>query len=101
ADGLGRAGGGDSGPAATGAVERARRVVEHLGGDEGHAVPAREEEALRPAPARLLREVQDLRHVGEVIQREADGGWLEAVQLGEVVARSEDLKVEEPHLVPG
>ena len=83
------------------AVESAARVFQHFPGDERDAVPAREEEAARPAAARLHREVDHFRHVGQVVDRKADGVGPERLHCVRVVPMREDLQIEEPHLVAG
>src|SRR3546814_17144236 len=54
------------------AVDRAFAVLQQLLGREGGAVPADEDEAAGEAPLRRLGEVDDLRHVREVVAGEGD-----------------------------
>jgi hypothetical protein len=76
-------------------------VLEELVGNEGSAVPADHEEAVGEESLRLLGEIDDLRRVGEVVHGEADDLRPEGRQLGTIVGRGEDLKVEEANLVAG
>jgi hypothetical protein len=74
-------------------------VLEHLLGDERHAVPAGEHEAPGQHALDPLGEVHDLRHVGQVVEAEPDRLRLEvrhfALELGAPV----DLQVHHPHLM--
>ena len=101
ADRLQHAGGNDFALAADHAVDGPVAVLEQLVGDEGSAVPADHEEAVGEESLRLLGEIDDLRRVGEVVHGEADGLRPEGSQLGAIVGRGEDLKVEEANLVAG
>ena len=76
-------------------------TLEQLIGDEGPAVASGEDEAARTSALRLLGEVQHLRDVRQVIQREADGVRGEVGELAIVVAVSEDLQIEQAHVVAG
>jgi hypothetical protein len=82
-------------------IDGPRRVLQQLGGDERGAVAAHEHE--RPWPARPggLREVDHLRHVGQIVQREPDRARLELRQLTGVVGVIEHLQIEQAHVVAG
>jgi hypothetical protein len=56
---------------------------------------------VRQSATRLAREVDHLRHVGEIVEREADRLRPPRVERVLEVLPLEDLQVEEPHLVPG
>src|SRR5881628_3801834 len=58
-------------------------------------------EPLWPPPLGLPGEVEHLRHVGQVVEREPDGVRREVRQLSMVVGVSEDLQIEQAHLVAG
>jgi hypothetical protein len=87
--------------AAHDALEGAARVIEQLWPDERPAVAAGEHEAVRPEPTGLARKVEDFGDIGKIVEREADGPRLEAPQLREVVARREDLEIQQAHFVVG
>ena len=62
---------------------------------------AGKDEALGPASFRLLGQVEDLGHIGQIVERKADGLRLEALDLPPVVLMLENLEIQEPHIVAG
>ena len=62
---------------------------------------AGEDEAPGPALARRLGEVEDLRHIGEVVDREGHRIGLPAVEQPEIVRLGLDLQVDQLDLVTG
>ena len=83
------------------AVERALAVAEELVRREGAAVAAGEDEAAGPALARRLGEVEDLGHIGEVVEGEGHRIGLPAVEQPEIVRLGLDLQVDQLDLVTG
>ena len=80
---------------------RPRRARARRARDEGDAVAADEDEAGGQAGLRRLGEVDDLRHVRQVVPGEADGVGAPVLEQAEVVAVGLDLEVDDPHCVPG
>jgi hypothetical protein len=83
------------------AVDGAVGVGQDLVGDERDAVAAGEDERGRPAVTDGPGEVDHLRHVGQVVQREADRVGPERRHLAPQVAVAVDLQVQQAHLVSG
>src|SRR5690606_21559348 len=87
--------------AAHDAIDGAFGVVEDLERGEGGAMPPNEDEGVGQPAAHLLREVDHLRNVGEVVESESDGIRLERVELLEEIHVAEDLEIEDTHVVSG
>ena len=62
---------------------------------------ADEDEGVRSPAPRGLGEVDDLGHVGQVVQGEADRPRLPLRELAQVLGVVEDLQVEQAHVVTG
>ena len=82
-------------------VERPVRLVQHVPGDEGHRVAAREYEATWAGGFHRTREIDDLRDVGQVVEAEPDRVRREVAQVPGQLVPAENLEVEEPDLVTG
>src|SRR5439155_508173 len=66
---------------------------------EGRAVAAHQHPAVGQDVLRLAREVDDLGHVGQVVEREADHLGPPGAERPAIVAVPPDLEVEQPDLV--
>ena len=82
-------------------VDRAGAVLEHLLGDERHAVAADDDQAFRMLAPDDLGQVDHLWHVGEVVHAEHDGLGSERPQLTDERRGGFGLQVDEAHVVPG
>src|SRR5262249_58798784 len=83
------------------AVGGAAPVLEDLGGGEGGGVPAYiKEDPGQPAP-RLLREVDHLGDVGQVVHPEPDRVRAPLVEQPEVVRVREDLHIQNAYVMTG
>src|SRR5579875_1226446 len=60
---------------------------------------ADEDEAFRQHPLHIAGEIDDLRNVGEIVQREADCARLKILQLAVEGLVIENLEIENPDLV--
>jgi hypothetical protein len=81
------------------AIDRALGLLEEFLRDEGSAVPPDEDEAFREAMFRRPGELNYFGNVGEVVQRESDSLRFKVAQFLKIVIVSEDLQVEEPHIM--
>lgn len=82
------------------AVDGPLAMAQQVGRDERGAVPAHEDEARRLHDLDRLRQVDDLRHVRQIVAGEADRVRPPAPDHAEQVAVRLDLQVEDPDLVP-
>jgi hypothetical protein len=74
-------------------------MLDDLIGDERSAVAAHEDEAIAVAILERLGEVDNLGHVGEVVERKADRLRAEIGELAVEIAMLKNLEVDNPHLV--
>ncbi len=83
------------------AIDGAGPVLEEVARDEGRAVPADEEEAAGELLLGDLRQVDDLRHVRQVVAGEGDDVGSPVVESLRVVAMGLHLQVQQADVVAG
>ena len=76
-------------------------MLDQFVGDEGGAVAADEDEAAAQRLLRRLRQVEDLGHVGQIVEREAQSLGPEIGEHPGEFLVAEGLQVEQAHLVAG
>jgi hypothetical protein len=77
------------------AIDRPRAMLEDRRGGKGGAVPAHHDEAFWQQRLGALREVDDLRNIGEVVAREADDIGAPRLQPGKVIGMALDLQIDQ------
>jgi hypothetical protein len=81
-------------------VHRAFRLGEHVRGDERHRMPAGEHEAAGHDRLDQPGQLDDFRHIRQVVEAEADRFRPEITQLAYQVVMAEHLQVQQAHVVP-